>query len=452
VSAGPPPVPGGRSPEEREAARREREARRAARSGKAPPPPAAPPPQPTAPPGDGNRDWLADAERLTDAATVGGANGDSAPPPPASRRSRRPGAGGPSAGGPPARAERGHPRWGRLVALALVVLLALGAAWLANSLFQPFTGDGEGNVRVVIPEGATLGEIAEQLEQRGVIESASFFELRARLAGRGGELKPGPYDLKADMSYVAVLDRLEEGVPPNVVVVTVPEGQSRAEVARIVKRLDGNYMRATRRHPALAPSDYRAEGATSLEGFLFPATYELKKGQPVRRLVGLQLAAFKESFDKVDLSYARRKNLTPYDVLIIASMVEREAQLDRERPLIASVIYNRLRRGEPLGIDATIRFALRQWRQPLRESELATPSPYNTRVNAGLPPGPIGSPGLASIRAAARPARTNHLFYVVKPNTCGKHAFSDTSAEFEQDVARYNAERAERGGKSPTNC
>jgi UPF0755 protein len=236
------------------------------------------------------------------------------------------------------------------------------------------------------------------------------------------------------------------------VFVTIPEGRSRREVAPLVKRLDGNYMRATRRHPLLDPRDYKAEGAASLEGFLYPATYELKKGQPVKRLVRKQLEAFKQNFDKVDLRYARSKKLTPYDVLIIASMVEREAMLDRERPVIASVIYNRLRRGEPLGIDATIRYALNQWKQPLKESELATPSPYNTRTNAGLPPGPIGNPGLASIRAAAKPAKTDYLFFVVKPNTCGEHAFAKTNAEFLADAARYDAERAKRGGKSPDDC
>jgi UPF0755 protein len=133
-------------------------------------------------------------------------------------------------------------------------------------------------------------------------------------------------------------------------------------------------------------------------------------------------------------------------------MVEREAQVARERPLVASVVYNRLRQGIPLGIDATIRYALGQWNRPLRQSELATSSPYNTREIPGLPPGPIGNPGLASIKAAARPARTNYLFYVVKPGTCGEHSFSSTDAEFQEDVARYNAARARRGGKSPTDC
>ena len=139
-------------------------------------------------------------------------------------------------------------------------------------------------------------------------------------------------------------------------------------------------------------------------------------------------------------------------MLTIASLVEREAQLPKERAVIASVIYNRMKQGIPLGIDATVRFVTGNWERPLRQSELANPSPYNTRRNPGLPPGPIGSPGLESIKAAARPARTNYLFYVVKPGTCGEHKFSATDAEFQRDVARYNAERAKRGGKSPTDC
>jgi UPF0755 protein len=119
---------------------------------------------------------------------------------------------------------------------------------------------------------------------------------------------------------------------------------------------------------------------------------------------------------------------------------------------VAAVIYNRLREGMPLGIDATIRFALNQWTKPLTLSELETPSPYNTRTNAGLPPGPIGNPGIASIRAAARPAKVSYLFYVVKPGTCGEHAFSSTAAEFNRDVARYNSAREAAGGNSPTEC
>ena len=133
-------------------------------------------------------------------------------------------------------------------------------------------------------------------------------------------------------------------------------------------------------------------------------------------------------------------------------MVEREAQLPRERKLVASVIYNRLSQGIPLGIDATIRFATGNWSEPLKQSELAIDSGYNTRTNQGLPPGPIGNPGLASLQAAAHPASTDYLYYVVKPGSCGEHSFSATDAEFQRDVERYNSERAARGGKSPTDC
>jgi UPF0755 protein len=414
-------VPGGRTPEEREAARREREARRAARRSDAGPAVVTAPP----PPADGGRpdeDWLAETGRFT------------------------------RAGEPP---KRSRPRWGRLAAATITLALLAGVAWVLISLFQPFKGEGDGApVRVSIPRGATLGDIADLLEERGVIGSAGFFELRARLAGRSGDLKPGSYELREDMSFAAALDALEQGVPPNVAVVSVPEGLSRREIAPIVKDspLRGSYMRASRRNSELRPRRYGAPAGASLEGFLFPATYELRKGRPARALVTAQLGAFKRNFDKVDLRYARRKNLTPYDVLIIASLIEREAAVPRERRLVASVIYNRLRDDISLGIDATVRFVTGNWSEPLKVSELENPSPYNTRVHAGLPPGPIGNPGLAAIQAAANPARTDYLFYVAAVCGNGRHKFAETDAEFQRYVDEYNAAREERGGKSPTNC
>jgi peptidoglycan lytic transglycosylase G len=424
VTDGPPPVPGGRSPEDREAARRARQARRAAARGGGVPPPVEPPPADT-------RDWLAEAERLT------------APPPAALDGDGR--------GGPPG--GRGTaPRWGRLIALGAVLAVVVAVGWFLNSLFQPFKGDGEGEVRVVIPQGASLGDIADLLESKGVVGSSSFFELRARLAGRSDELKPGKYTLARDMSFSSVLDELEQGLPPNVVQVVIPEGLSRAEIAPRTKGLRGSYLKASRGNPALDPREYKAKNARNLEGFLFPATYELKKGQPVSKLVTEQLTAFKRNFATVDLRYARSKNLTPYDVLIIASLVEREVQVPKERKLVASVMYNRLHEGMPLGIDASVRFLLGKWSGELRQSELNNPSPYNTRVHPGLPPGPIGNPGLASIKAAAHPAKTNYLFYVAIVCGNGRHKFAATDAQFQRYVDDYNRARAKRHGKSLTNC
>ena len=340
-----------------------------------------------------------------------------------------------------------------IVPLAVVILLVAAAGWLLASLFQPLTGEGDGSVAVTVPRGASVQDIGQLLERRGVVSSAFFFRARASLSGRGGDFKAGNFSLKEGMSYGAAMDALSASPGEQTVQVTIPEGRSRREVDKLIaSQVKGDYLSATRSSRLLNPREYRARNARSLEGFLFPATYELKRGQTAKDLIGQQLAAFKREFGNVDLAAARRRNLTPYDVLVIASMVDREAQLPKERPLIASVIYNRLREGIPLGIDATIRFATNNWTEPLKESELAIDSPYNTRLQQGLPPGPIGSPGLAAIRAAARPAGSKFLFYVVKPGTCGEHEFSATDAEFQRDVNRYNTERERRGGKSPTNC
>lgn len=227
-------------------------------------------------------------------------------------------------------------------------------------------------------------------------------------------------------------------VEPETVTVTIPEGYARGQTAEVVREagLRGSYLKASRGH----------------EGFLFPDTFELERGARASELVQLQLADFKRRIKGVDMSYARSKNLTTRDVVTIASMIEDEAALAGQRKLVAAVIYNRLRAGMPLGIDATIRFVTGNYDRPLTESELAIDSPYNTRTNLGLPPGPINSPGLASIEAAANPARVDYLYYVTEPGTCGKLAFSTTAAEFEADVARYNKAREAAGGKSPDTC
>ncbi len=381
------------------------------------------------------------------------------PPPP--RRARRP---------PVSRSTRGsgragrpdrHPSYWRRRVGALVALGAIaGALYLINATFQPFHGRGSGEVAIEIPEGADAGQIGELLASRGVVASGAFFTANATLTGRRGRLRSGEYTLARGMSYGDAIEVLTQGPPaepaPETFTVTLPEGRSRLELAPVVRKagVRGSYREATRSASALrrarrlgAPSDAR-----TLEGFLFPSTYELVEGATARALVTRQLRAFSDAMKRVDLAAARRRNLSRADVVTIASMVEREASLDKERPLVAAVIHNRLRQGIPLGIDATIRYAENNWTRPLRESELQRPGPYNTRLNQGLPAGPIGNPGLASLRAAAKPANVDYLFYVVKPGTCGEHAFSETDAEFQRDVARYNDERAARGGRSPTTC
>ena len=189
---------------------------------------------------------------------------------------------------------------------------------------------------------------------------------------------------------------------------------------------------------AVPPAEFRKDWKlSSIEGFLFPATYEFTKLTSSARLVRDQLTTFRKNWRKVDMRYARSKNLTPYDVLIIASMIEKEAVVPAERELVAAVVYNRLRNGMPLGIDATIRYGRDvPGTEPLRTSDLESDDPFNTRKRLGLPPTPISNPGLASMRAAAHPAQVDYLYYVRKPDGV-HHFFTASSAEFCQRSLEY---------------
>jgi UPF0755 protein len=178
---------------------------------------------------------------------------------------------------------------------------------------------------------------------------------------------------------------------------------------------------------------------TSLEGFLFPATYEITDETTAREVVDQQIAAYEANTADVNYRYAAARNLTRYDVLTLASMIEREVAVPRERPIVASVMYNRLKAGMRLDIDATVQYALGGWKEELTAADLQVDSPYNTRRYAGLPPGPIASPGKDSIRAAARPARTRYLYYVARNDDSGRHYFATTPEEHEANVRRSEA-------------
>jgi uncharacterized YceG family protein len=490
-----------RSEEEREGARLERERRRAAREGR-------PPPEELAPAAPPTEEWLApEVEPIEEAPAPDAeptAPADAQPTAPAEAEPHAPADAEPTAPAPPSTADplswddpvpsvtvrrvseeplgtkrvaasqvataagaeapprfgappRGRPRGRRGLRRAgplLILLAGVFLLWFVVSLFQPFKGDGSGNVRITIPAGAGTGDIADLLAEKDVVGSSFFFSLRARLSGDRGRLRAGTYTLKRDMSYSAALGALTKAPgKATTVSITVPEGRSISETIPLVRKagLRGGYTKAARSRRLLADVGAPRRVKT-LEGYLWPSTYELKAGTGADGLVQKQVAEFKRNFAKVDLSYAKRKNLTTYDVLIIASMIEREAGVDKDRALISAVIYNRLHERMQLGIDATTRYELENWVRPLRSSDFKSNSPYNTRVHLGLPPTPIGNPGLPSIQAAAHPARVSYLYYVVKPCGNGEHAFSSTDAKFQSDVRKYNAARDERGGQDPSRC
>jgi uncharacterized YceG family protein len=248
-------------------------------------------------------------------------------------------------------------------------------------------------------------------------------------------------------------------VVPKVVTLLIPEGKTRAQIAQIAKAagLTGSYRVASRHSPLLNPAHYGAPKRTrDLEGFLFPATYDVNPRESVSRLVQQQLIAFRENFASSTISGAHALHVTPYQLLTVASMIEREAQAPGDRAKIAAVIYNRLKQGMPLGIDAAIYYAVEQkkgiatYTSELTESDLHINSPYNTRTHTGLPPTPISNPGLASIKAAAHPAHVSYLYYVAAADGCGEQVFSTTQAAFEVNAAAYAAAVKKNGGRPPS--
>lgn len=341
-------------------------------------------------------------------------------------------------------------------AAALVLVLAAGVIWFAVEVFQPFHGAGHGSVTVSIPPRAGARQVGDLLARDGVVASGFFFYLRAKLEGDSGKLLAGTFHLKLGMSYAEAMKVLTTPPPAaKVTNVTIIPGESRAQLSALLhsQGIPGSYSAETRHSALLNPVTYGAPRNTpSLEGFLFPDTYQLRVPIRLAALIKDQLTTFKQTFSRINLGYARSRHLTPYEVLIIASIVEKEAASVRDDRLVASVIYNRLKDGMPLGMDSTTRYEFNDYDKPLTDSQLAAHSPYNTRLNRGLPPTPISNPGLAALQAAASPARTNYLYFVVKPGTCGRSAFSSSYSQFLADSARYQQARAANGGNSPTKC
>jgi uncharacterized YceG family protein len=240
--------------------------------------------------------------------------------------------------------------------------------------------------------------------------------------------------------------------PEPVLRIIFPEGFTRLEMAERIGAVDEiavsergitpdlsskEYVKATAKGQLAAreselPPEFAADPKVqSFEGFLFPATYDFTPSTTSPELVSQQLEAFRGAWAEIDLAYAKKRNLTAYDVLVIASMIEGEVRVAKERALVAAVIYNRLKKRMPLGIDATLRYGLDiPPTRAIRQSELEDPTPYNTRIHRGLPPTPINNPGLAAMQAAAHPAQVDYLYFVRKKD-CKSHFFTASEKEFE---------------------
>jgi len=349
---------------------------------------------------------------------------------------------GPSSPSParPTFAPRARRRRWPLVLVGLVVVGALvagGAVLWARGQLNP--AGVQDPVAFVIPAGATTTDVIDLLATAGVVRNAGMFGLYLRLSG-GGTFEAGDYNgLTTNQAADAVLDVLRRGpLPPEVSRITIPEGLWLSEIRdRVLATFPAMDEAGWDVAMAMVRSRYQPDGAT-LEGLLFPATYEVALADrgDVTKLVTQMVETFDVVADEVGLADATATvqaatglDLTPYEVLTVASMVEAETSVPEERPQVARVIYNRLIEGMRLDIDATTLYAIGRRTDALTVDDLANPSPWNTRAVGGIPPSPINAPGRSSMVAALNPADGDWLYYVLV-DTNGTHLFTPDYSEF----------------------
>jgi UPF0755 protein len=331
------------------------------------------------------------------------------------------------------RSGRRSRRWlGRLVALILLLLVA-AIVVLAIEIFQPFGTSPHGHVTVRIPTDSSSSAVAHILSRDGVVSSSVFFELRTALDGDRGRIRAGIYHLRRGMTDGAVLARLTAAPKAaKTSQVTLAEGHTRRYVAALLSRehIRGSYLADTRHSSLLNPRHYGApKSADTLEGFLFPDTFTLRDPIHAGALVADQLTDFKRRFATVNLTQAHRLHLSAYDVVTVASLIEAESASPADDRLVSSVIDNRLRDHMMLQLDSTARYATGNFTKPLTVTQLASRSPYNTHTHFGLPPGPINSPGLTALNAAAHPASSRYLYFFSKPCS-DQTVFATSYAQF----------------------
>jgi UPF0755 protein len=321
----------------------------------------------------------------------------------------------------------------------LLVVAVLGAIYVVYAAVTGGESEPTGPARIEVVKGDTLSSVAEKLEQAGVIPSAFMFKMEARVGGYGTEIKTGEYTFARGAESEMILEKLTAGDAAPTLAVTIPEGLSLEETAQEVAGQSG--VSAAEFEEAARRTDYgygflEDPAIKTTEGFLFPKQYEFEKGTKAPQMVTRMLEQYLMETQTLDISSAKeRLNMSEYELVIVASLIEKEAARSEERPLVASVIYNRIRKDMPLQIDASVHYALDKQGEELSLADLKVNSPYNTYENTGLPPGPICSPSRDSLEAAMNPAETDYLYYVLKANG-DEHVFTSNYQAFLEAKAR----------------
>ena len=328
----------------------------------------------------------------------------------------------------------------------IIIIAVIGFAgfnFWKGSLGNAYKPGDATNVAINIPSGSSTGSIARALEENGIVRSATAFKYYVKFSGNDGKLQAGDYNLSPSMTGEQLVKALLSG-KNNTLKFTIPEGYSAEQTARaLADKGFGDYdafidviENGDFSYDFIDKLGYNGQGSR-LEGVLFPDTYEVYEGSSEYQIIDKMLSEFDKVF--TDEYYARMSEmgLSLRDTLSIASIIEREAKINSDRPLISSVIYNRLNIGMKLQMCSTVQYILGEPKEFLTNKDISIESPYNTYKNNGLPPGPICSPGKASIEAALYPADTDYLYFVVSEKLDGSHNFSSNSKDFEKDKAAY---------------
>lgn len=328
-----------------------------------------------------------------------------------------------------------------LVMLVVLGLLLAGSLAAVNALLgDPPAGPTQEAVSVTIPQGLGASDVADLLAREGVLDGTFMFNLRARFDDRASRIRSGSYQLIPGMSYdeiLTVLTQVPEEAPT--FTVTIPEGLTVDQTLRRIAQADRSPFSLSQLRRALprvavprwVPADL-PEDAEVFEGLLFPDTYEFRRRAGAQEVIAELVTRTHDILSGVE----GPDGVSDYDLLIMGSLIEREARLRREQPKIASVMYNRLQQDMPLQIDATVLYALGEHRERVLNADLEVDSLWNTYRQQGLPPTPISGAGEAAITAAAQPANTDFLYYVVVNPDTGRHAFSASYEEFLANKAR----------------
>lgn len=338
---------------------------------------------------------------------------------------------------------RRHGR-GLVIAFAVVAVLAVfvvvggGLVLYGRTQLEAPASSHANAVTIQVQQGETVDQLAADLQSQGLIKSSFWFGWFAKFKNLAGNLQAGRFKLDSGMGASAIIQRLEGAPDVTVTKITFIEGMTAQQMADKVGKSSlgisaGQYMAEVKSGSFNEPFLASRPAGASLEGFLFPDTYEVPQGTTAHQLVQMQLDDFAKRTD--GLLSAVPNGLNAYQAVVLASIVEREAQFDDDRPKVASAIYNRLAQSMPLQSDATVEYGLDIVGREPSADELHQDTPYNTYLHAGLTPGPIANPGLASIQAAVHPATTQFLFWVA--DGCGHNHYAVTAQQHDQQVSQF---------------